>query len=104
LGLRKSRSRLREIGSRHGTDKSRGLTDFWDASAGPVLVVREPARRLSMSVLSWIVFGLIAAFVSIGREGVTGFNLHRSFVVIGGSVVLLLLLHLFRRTSRSGAT
>jgi uncharacterized membrane protein YeaQ/YmgE (transglycosylase-associated protein family) len=88
-----------------------------------------------MSILSWIVFGLIAGFVSslivnrkgeglvldlvigivgaliggwimtsIGREGVTGFNLHSFLVAIGGSVVLLFILHVFRRTSGTSGT
>jgi uncharacterized membrane protein YeaQ/YmgE (transglycosylase-associated protein family) len=85
---------------------------------------------MPVSILSWIVFGLIAGFVSsfivnrkgeglvldlvlgvvgaliggwimtaIGREGITGFNLHSFLVAIAGSVILLFVLHLFRRTS-----
>jgi uncharacterized membrane protein YeaQ/YmgE (transglycosylase-associated protein family) len=80
-----------------------------------------------MSILAWIVLGLIAGFISslivnrkgegmfldillgvvgaliggwimtaVGREGVSGFNLHSILVAIGGSVVLLVVLHLFR--------
>lgn len=85
-----------------------------------------------MSILAWIVLGLIAGFISslivnrrgegmlldivlgvvgafvggwimtaIGHEGVSGFNLRSILVAIGGAVVVLVLLHLVRGTSRA---
>jgi uncharacterized membrane protein YeaQ/YmgE (transglycosylase-associated protein family) len=84
-----------------------------------------------MSILAWIVLGLIAGFISskivnrhgeglvldiiigivgavlggwlmtaLGGEGVNGFNLYSILVAIAGSVVLLLIVHAVRGTSR----
>lgn len=85
-----------------------------------------------MSILAWIVLGLIAGFISslivnrrgegmfldiilgivgavvggwimaaIGGQGVNGFNLRSILVAIGGAVVVLVILHLIRGTSRA---
>jgi len=85
-----------------------------------------------MSILAWIVLGLIAGFISskvvnrhgegilmdivigivgavvggwimsaLGGQGVTGFNLYSILVAIGGAVVLLVILHAVRGTSRT---
>ncbi|HEX3536190.1 MAG TPA: GlsB/YeaQ/YmgE family stress response membrane protein [Stellaceae bacterium] len=85
-----------------------------------------------MSILAWIVLGLIAGFISslivnrrgegmlldivlgvvgaivggwimtaIGGEGVDGFNLRSILVAIGGAIVVLVVLHLVRGTSRA---
>jgi uncharacterized membrane protein YeaQ/YmgE (transglycosylase-associated protein family) len=85
-----------------------------------------------MSILAWIVLGLIAGFISslivnrhgegilldivigivgavlggfimsaVGGEGVSGFNLYSILVAIGGAVVLLVILHAIRGTSRT---
>jgi uncharacterized membrane protein YeaQ/YmgE (transglycosylase-associated protein family) len=85
-----------------------------------------------MSILAWIVLGLIAGFISskivnrhgegilmdivigivgavlggwimsaLGGQGVTGFNLYSILVAIGGAVVLLVVLHAVRGTSRT---
>jgi uncharacterized membrane protein YeaQ/YmgE (transglycosylase-associated protein family) len=85
-----------------------------------------------MSILAWVVLGLIAGFISslivnrrgegmlldivlgivgavvggwimtaIGGEGVTGFNLRSILVAIGGAIVVLVILHLVRGTSRA---
>jgi uncharacterized membrane protein YeaQ/YmgE (transglycosylase-associated protein family) len=85
-----------------------------------------------MSILAWIVLGLIAGFISslivnrrgegmlldivlgivgavvggwimaaLGGEGVNGFNLYSVLVAIGGAVVVLVILHAIRGTSRA---
>jgi uncharacterized membrane protein YeaQ/YmgE (transglycosylase-associated protein family) len=83
-----------------------------------------------MSILAWIVLGLITGFISslnrhgegflldivigiIGAviggfimsalhgEGVSGFNLYSILVAIGGAIVLLVILHAIRGTSRT---
>ena len=85
-----------------------------------------------MSILAWIVLGLIAGFISslivnrhgegffldivigvigaiiggivmtaLGGEGVSGFNLYSILVAIGGAIVLLVILHAIRGTSRT---
>jgi len=85
-----------------------------------------------MSILAWIVLGLIAGFISslivnrhgegffldivigvigaiiggiimtaLGGEGVSGFNLYSILVAIGGAIVLLVVLHAIRGTSRT---
>ena len=71
-----------------------------------------------MSILAWIVLGLIAGFLDIvigvigaiigglimtalGGEGVSGFNLYSILVAVGGAIVLLLILHAIRGTSRT---
>jgi uncharacterized membrane protein YeaQ/YmgE (transglycosylase-associated protein family) len=85
-----------------------------------------------MSILAWIVLGLIAGFISslivnrrgegmlldivlgivgavvggwimaaLGGEGVHGFNLYSVLVWIGGAVVVLVILHAIRGTSRA---
>ena len=54
-----------------------------------------------------IVLGIVGAFVggwimtAIGHEGVSGFNLRSILVAIGGAVVVLVLLHIVRGTSRA---
>jgi uncharacterized membrane protein YeaQ/YmgE (transglycosylase-associated protein family) len=84
-----------------------------------------------MSILAWIVLGLVAGFISskivnrhgegvfldiilgivgavvggwimaaFGGEGVTGFNLYSILVAIGGAIVILVILHAVRGTSR----
>lgn len=85
-----------------------------------------------MSILAWIVLGLVAGFISslivnrsgegffldivlgivgavvggwimaaVGGEGVSGFNLYSILVAIGGAIVLLVILHAIRGTSRT---
>ncbi len=85
-----------------------------------------------MSILAWIILGLIAGFISshiinrhgegflldivigivgavvggwimsaVGHHGVTGFNLYSILVAIGGAVVLLLILNVFRGSRAS---
>jgi uncharacterized membrane protein YeaQ/YmgE (transglycosylase-associated protein family) len=85
-----------------------------------------------MSILAWIVLGLIAGFISslivnrhgegffldivigvigaiiggiimtaLGGEGVSGFNVYSILVAIGGAIVLLVILHAIRGTSRT---
>lgn len=87
-----------------------------------------------MSILAWIVLGLIAGFISskivnrqgegvmldivlgivgavvggwlmavFGGQGVNGFNLYSILVAIGGAVVVLVILHTVRGTSRGPA-
>lgn len=87
-----------------------------------------------MSILAWIVLGLIAGFISslivnrhgegffldivigvigaiigglimtaLGGEGVSGFNLYSILVAVGGAIVLLVILHAIRGTSRAGS-
>jgi uncharacterized membrane protein YeaQ/YmgE (transglycosylase-associated protein family) len=57
-----------------------------------------------MSIIAWIVLGLIAGcivgavvggylFTAFGATGVTGFNLYSMFVAIVGAAVLLVIYH-----------
>jgi uncharacterized membrane protein YeaQ/YmgE (transglycosylase-associated protein family) len=79
-----------------------------------------------MSIIGWVVLGLIAGFIAskivnrhgegiildivlgvvggwimaaFGSEGVTGFNLYSMFVAVVGAVVLLLIGHAVRRAA-----
>ncbi len=60
-------------------------------------------RNAQMGALANIVVGIIGALIggfimnSLGGPGVTGFNLYSILVAIGGAVVLLLIVGLFRR-------
>ncbi len=68
-----------------------------------------------MSVLSWIVLGLVAGFIGskivnrrgegiLGASGVSGLNLYSLVVAVIGSVALLVLYHaVIRRRSWYGA-
>ena len=87
-----------------------------------------------MSILAWIVLGLVAGFISslivnrsgegffldivlgivgavvggwimaaVGGEGVSGFNLYSMLVAIAGAVVVLVILHMVRGTSRTSS-
>ena len=60
-------------------------------------------RNAQMGALANIIVGIIGALIggfimnSLGGPGVTGFNLYSILVAIGGAVVLLLIVGLFRR-------
>ena len=60
-------------------------------------------RNAQMGALANIIVGIIGALIggfvmnSLGGPGVTGFNLYSVLVAIGGAVVLLLIVGLFRR-------
>ncbi len=62
-------------------------------------------KNKEMGLLANIVVGVIGAFIGgfivnlIGGEGITGFNLWSILVAIGGSVILLTLINLIRRSS-----
>lgn len=59
-----------------------------------------------MGLIANIVVGIIGAFIGgfvidlLGGKGVTGFNLWSILVAIVGSVILLTIINLIRRTSR----
>src|SRR5687768_17865529 len=61
-------------------------------------------RNAQMGALANIVVGIVGALIggflmnAMGASGVTGFNLYRILVAIGGAVVLLFLVGLKRRT------
>jgi len=56
-----------------------------------------------MGAIANIVVGIVGAFIGgyimeyFGAEGVTGFNLNSLLVAIGGAVILLFFVGLFRR-------
>lgn len=60
-------------------------------------------RNKKMGAIANIVVGIVGAFIGgyimdyFGAEGVTGFNLNSLLVAIGGAVVLLFIVGLFRR-------
>ncbi len=60
-------------------------------------------RNAQMGAVANIVVGIIGALIggfimnSLGGPGVTGFNLYSVLVAIGGAVVLLFIVGLFRR-------
>jgi uncharacterized membrane protein YeaQ/YmgE (transglycosylase-associated protein family) len=60
-------------------------------------------RNAQMGAVANIIVGIIGALIggfimnSLGGPGVTGFNLYSILVAIGGAVVLLLIVGLFRR-------
>ncbi|HEY6073195.1 MAG TPA: GlsB/YeaQ/YmgE family stress response membrane protein [Anaerolineales bacterium] len=60
-------------------------------------------RNAQMGALANIVVGIIGALIggfimnSLGAGGVSGFNLYSVLVAIGGAVVLLFVVGLFRR-------
>jgi uncharacterized membrane protein YeaQ/YmgE (transglycosylase-associated protein family) len=60
-------------------------------------------RNAQMGALANIVVGIIGALIggfimnSLGAGGVSGFNLYSVLVAIGGAIVLLFIVGLFRR-------
>jgi uncharacterized membrane protein YeaQ/YmgE (transglycosylase-associated protein family) len=60
-------------------------------------------RNAQMGAIANIIVGIIGALIggfimnSLGGPGVTGFNLYSVLVAIGGAIVLLFLVGLFRR-------
>ena len=60
-------------------------------------------RNAQMGAVANIIVGIIGALIggfimnSLGGPGVTGFNLYSVLVAIGGAIVLLFLVGLFRR-------
>jgi len=53
-----------------------------------------------MSILAWIILGVIAGFVGskiVNRTGVTGLNLYSLLVAVIGAVVVLLAYHAMQR-------
>ena len=62
-------------------------------------------KNASMGLVANIVVGVIGAFIGgfvvnlIGGKGITGFNLWSILVAIGGSIILLTLINLFRRSA-----
>jgi uncharacterized membrane protein YeaQ/YmgE (transglycosylase-associated protein family) len=73
-----------------------GATAGWIAS----IIMR---RNKQMGAIANIVVGIVGAFIGgyimeyFGAEGVTGFNLNSLLVAIGGAVILLFFVGLFRR-------
>lgn len=60
-------------------------------------------RNAQMGAVANIIVGIIGALIggfvmnSLGASGVTGFNLYSVLVAIGGAIVLLFVVGLFRR-------
>lgn len=60
-------------------------------------------RDAQMGALANIVVGIIGALIggfimnAVGASGVTGFNIYSLLVAIGGAIVLLFIVGLFRR-------
>lgn len=60
-------------------------------------------RDAQMGALANIVVGIVGALIggfimnALGASGVTGFNLYSLLVAIGGAIVLLFIVGLFRR-------
>ena len=73
-----------------------GALAGWLAS----LIMRTDASMgAGANIIVGIVGALIGGFImnALGGEGVTGFNIYSLLVAIGGAVVLLFLVRIFRR-------
>src|SRR5438067_5110094 len=66
---------------------------------------RQPARceAFLLDIVIGIIGAVIGGFImsAVGGEGVSGFNLYSILVAIGGAIVLLVILHAIRGTSRT---
>jgi uncharacterized membrane protein YeaQ/YmgE (transglycosylase-associated protein family) len=78
---------------------------FWivlDALAGwiaSMIMGRNAQMGAGANIIVGIIGAIIGGFLmnAVGGPGVTGFNLYSILVAIGGAVVLLFLVGLFRR-------
>jgi len=73
-----------------------GALAGWIAS---MVTGRDAQMGAGANIVVGIVGAVIGGFImnSLGGPGVTGFNLYSVLVAIGGAVVLLLIVGLFRR-------
>ena len=73
-----------------------GALAGWIAS---MVTGRDAQMGAGANIVVGIVGAVIGGFLmnSLGGSGVTGFNLYSVLVAVGGAVVLLLLVGLFRR-------
>jgi uncharacterized membrane protein YeaQ/YmgE (transglycosylase-associated protein family) len=73
-----------------------GALAGWIAS---MVTGRDSQMGAGANIVVGIIGAVIGGFImnSLGGPGVTGFNLYSVLVAIGGAVVLLLLVGLFRR-------
>ena len=73
-----------------------GALAGWIAS---MIMGRNAQMGAGANIIVGIIGAIIGGFVmnAVGSPGVTGFNLYSILVAIGGAVVLLFLVGLFRR-------
>ena len=73
-----------------------GALAGWIAS---MIMGRNAQMGAGANIIVGIIGAIIGGFVmnAVGNPGVTGFNLYSILVAIGGAVVLLFLVGLFRR-------
>jgi uncharacterized membrane protein YeaQ/YmgE (transglycosylase-associated protein family) len=73
-----------------------GALAGWIAS---MIMGRDSQMGAGANIVVGIIGALIGGFImnALGGPGVTGFNLYSILVAIGGAVVLLFLVGLFRR-------
>jgi uncharacterized membrane protein YeaQ/YmgE (transglycosylase-associated protein family) len=65
------------------------------------LIVNRKGEGMFLDIVIGIVGALIGGWImtAVGGEGINGFNVHSILVAIGGAVILLVILHLFRRNT-----
>ena len=73
-----------------------GALAGWIAS---MVMGRNAQMGAGANIIVGIIGAVIGGFImnSLGSAGVTGFNLYSVLVAVGGAVVLLLIVGLFRR-------
>ena len=67
------------------------------------LIVNRHGEGFLLDIVIGIIGAVIGGFImsAVGGEGVSGFNLYSILVAIGGAIVLLVILHAIRGTSRT---
>ena len=67
------------------------------------MIVNRHGEGFLLDIVIGIIGAVIGAFImsAVGGKGVSGFNLQSILVAIGGAIVLLVILHAIRGTSRT---
>jgi uncharacterized membrane protein YeaQ/YmgE (transglycosylase-associated protein family) len=81
-----------------GVDRARADRRFFSS-----LIVNRHGEGFLLDIVIGIIGAVIGGFImsAVGGEGVSGFNLYSILVAIGGAIVLLVILHAIRGTSRT---
>ena len=70
------------------------------------MIVNRHGEGFLLDIVIGIIGAVIGGFImsAVGGEGVSGFNLYSILVATGGAIVLLVILHAIRGTSRPART
>ena len=74
-------------------------------ATGSPRVVNRSGEGFFLDIVLGIVGAVVGGWImaAVGGEGVSGFNLYSMLVAIAGAVVVLVILHMVRGTSRTSS-